>query len=335
MSRPLFCLLSLAVLALIARPAPAQNDDSLMPGSSFDISGQVRATDKNAPARNILVQLEKFGGGLIDQKATDSSGKFRFSGLSEGAYVLSVNAPGFVAPGQQVTVNRFYRSAFVIIQLEPERSAAARRPDAAGRVVDARVPVEAQREVERAQTALREKSRDKAIVHLEKAVQIYPTYYEAQWLLGTIYMDERQWDKAESALRRTLEINPKSPAVLVSLGEVHRRQKRYAEAEQAVQESLRLDDQSWRGHFTLGRIYWETGNIPKAGHHTGRTLQLKPDYAEAHLLAGNIFMRVNMPENALVEYEEYLRLAPASDLTAQTRALAEKIKKALAAGRKP
>jgi lipoprotein NlpI len=71
------------------------------------------------------------------------------------------------------------------------------------------------------------------------------------------------------------------------------------------------------------------GNWVKAGPHVGRALQLKPDLAEGHLLAGNILLKARQPENALTEFNEYLRLAPKGEFAVETRGLAEKIKRVL------
>ncbi|MBD0327020.1 MAG: hypothetical protein ICV68_11340, partial [Pyrinomonadaceae bacterium] len=57
---------------------------------------------------------------------------------------------------------------------------------------------------------------------------------------------------------------------------------------------------------------------------------LMPDYAEAHLLGANIFMRAGLHQNALIEYEEYLRLAPQGEFAEQTRDIVQKLKAALA-----
>ena len=63
------------------------------------------------------------------------------------------------------------------------------------------------------------------------------------------------------------------------------------------------------------------GQVTKAGAPVGMTLQLKPDLAgKLYLLAGNILLRVNQPERALVEYREYLRLAPKGEFVPQVRA---------------
>jgi predicted TPR repeat methyltransferase len=72
------------------------------------------------------------------------------------------------------------------------------------------------------------------------------------------------------------------------------------------------------------------GKVVQAGPHVGRALQLKPDLAEGYLLGGDILLRARQPENALVEYEEYLRLAPEGKFAPQARERVAKIKKALA-----
>jgi hypothetical protein len=59
------------------------------------------------------------------------------------------------------------------------------------------------------------------------------------------------------------------------------------------------------------------------------TLQLKPELAEAHLLAGNILLRVNQRERALVEYREYLKLAPKGEFVPQVQELVRKVEKTL------
>ncbi len=332
MSRSAFRLLIVVLLALISRPAFAQQDTSI-PDSSLEIDGQLRSPDEGTSFKNIIVRLERFGGGLVDQRTTDSMGRFRFTNLQPGQYTVSAYAPGFTAEPQQVEVYRqLIRRGQVFLTLRPDKLTAG--PAVAPGMLDAKVPAEAQKEYQKGQAALEEKNTKKAIPHLEKAVKLYPGFYQAQLLLGTTYMDGRQWNEAEGALRRALEIDPNAPEALVYLGEVYRRNKKYTEAETALQAALKLDDSSWQGHFTLGRVYLESRNLVKAGHHVGRTIQLRPEYADAHLLGGNILMQVGLLKNALIEYEEYLRLEPKGQFADQTRAVVDKIKKALAEQKK-
>jgi tetratricopeptide (TPR) repeat protein len=143
-------------------------------------------------------------------------------------------------------------------------------------------------------------------------------------------LDSRQLDKAESMLRRALKINAKKADIYFALGEVYRLRKEYAEAEKTLLAGLKIDNKSWRGHLVLGRVYWDMDKIVQAGPHVGTALRLKPDLAEGHLLGGDILLRARQPENAIAEFEEYLRLEPNGKYAAKTRELVTKIKNALA-----
>jgi tetratricopeptide (TPR) repeat protein len=297
--------------------------------NALEVVGQVRVSETGLPANRIPVRLERFGGGIVDQIDTDSGGRFRFPNLPRGYYKVIVNAPGFKPAQQDADLQVVFR-AYLVFDLASNKPATLALLD----VIDARAPAEAREELVRGRTALGRKSYPEAIGHLQKAVAAYPDFYEAQLLLGTAFVDEREWKKAESAFLRAIEIKAGSAAAMLSLGEVYWRQKRPVEAEQALLEGLKLDDKSWNGYFTLARLYWDQENIAKAAPAIGHTLQLKPDFAEAHLLAGNILLRIDQRERALTEYQEYLRLEPKGEFAVQTRELVEKLSKVIVENKK-
>jgi len=323
----------LAFLLVTCHSFAQRERDTFTANPTIEISGQVRLAESDEPGRNIQVRLERFTGGIVDQITTDSAGRFRFSGLSRGYYNVVVNAPGF-NPAQQVADLLVLFRSFLVFELVTEKSRNPARDAGELRFIDARVPSAARDEFARAHTALARKDFEKAILSLQQALFIHPVFYEAQLLLGTTLMDLRRWEKAEETLRRTLEINPDSAPAMLSLGEVYWRQKRYDESEKTLQSGLKLDENSWHGHFTLARLYWDLNNMAKAGPAIGRTLQLKPDFAEAHLLAGNILLKINQQERALVFYKDYLRLDPKGEFAVQTRELVRKLSRVLAEGKK-
>ena len=312
---------------VISSPLLAQRDRdtySAPSANSFEVVGQVRVAETGLPATRVPIRLERFGGGLVDQIDTDSTGRFRFSNLQRGYYRVILNVPGFRPAQQDADLQVVFR-AFLIFELNAEKSGPVVLLD----VIDARAPAEAREELVRGRDALSKKSYEEAVGHLQKAIAVYPEFYEANLLLGTAFMDVRQWKKAEATLQRAGELKAGSAAAVLALGEVYWRQKRYDEAEGTLLDGLKLDDKSWHGYFTLARLYWDLDNIAKAGPAIGRTLQLKPDFAEAHLLAGNVLLKINQQERALAEYQEYLRLEPKGEFAAQARELAQKLSKAI------
>lgn len=322
-----------ALLLLLSAAALAQREgDPSLPGTTLEISGQVRAAGGQKSAANVMVRLERFGGGLVDQTATDGTGQFRFASLAAGQYVVTARADGLAARTSQIDLGRAFPRQHVILQLEPEESA-FRTPRAKAATVDSRVPPEARREFEKGMEARRGRREDEAVRHLENAVRLHPDFKEAHLALADAHLDARRWGEAERALRRALALGPKTPETLVTLGEALRRQKKFGEAEAALIEGLRLERGSWRGHFTLGRVYWETNEVLKAAPHVGQALKINPTFAEGHLLAGNIFVRLSMPEHAVASYEEYLRLAPDGEFATLTEENLRKLKQTLPAKR--
>lgn len=319
----------LLFLALSPGHSYAQRDnDPMLPGSTFEVTGQVRSAD-NRTIENVSVRLESSSGALVDQGDADSLGRFRFSRLRSGQYRISAKAPGVIALPQVVDINRASPRVHVLLQLVPETATFRSRETGRAGIVDARVPVQARAAFEKARVALADKKLNDAITQLEKAISIHSGFFEAQLLLGEIYIDEKQWDKAEDALRRAMKIDPKAVIAMMSLGEVYRRQKKYAEAQKLLEEALKFDNNSWEVNYTLGRVHWELKDFAKSGLYIARTIQLQPNLAEAHLLAGNIFIRAGLPRNALVEYEDYLRLSPQGEFSVEVRQLVDRLKKSL------
>lgn len=323
-------LFIVVAFALVVPPALAQRErDTYSPNSqAFEVNGEVRLRETGATATNIPVRLERFSGGLIDQIVTDNRGRFRFPNLQRGYYKVIVNAPGY-RPTQQDADMQVVARVYLVFELTSDAAKAGSGLPLLTDVVDARIPAEAREAFNDGRIALAKKSYREAVGHFEKAVFAYSNFFDAQLMLGISFMDLKEWDNAEKTLLRAVEIKPDNGAARIYLGEVYWRQKRNKDAEQTLLEGLKLDEKSWHGHFTLGRLYWDMGEVTKAGGPIGMTLQLKPDLAEAHLLAGNILLRVNQRERALVEYKEYLRLAPKGEFVSQVQELVRKVEQSL------
>lgn len=328
MSRPTRKILPLLFSFTCAVSVFGQRErDTYTSGPTMEISGQVRLSEINQPAPDVQVRLERFSGGIVEQMNTDRSGRFRFSGMGSGHYTVRVSAPGY-QPTQQTVDLRFVFKQYLLFELRSEQPANGGR-STRSLVIDARVPPAASEAVERGRSELAKKNAAEAITHFQNALTIYPDYFDARLLLSTAFMDRRDWQNAEASLKEAQRIKPEDATAMMAMGEVRWRQKRFEEAETLLIAGLKLEDKSWHGHFTLARLYWDQQQLMKAAPEIGRTLQLKPDFAEAHLLAGNLLLRLNQPERALVEYQEYLKLEPKGKFAEQTRELADKLRKTI------
>ena len=331
MFRVTHCLVFIFLILTLAAPVLGQRDrdtwNAASP-SSFEVSGQVRLAESGLPAQRIPIRLERFGGGIVDQIDTDSNGRFRFPNLPRGYYRVIVNTPGFRSTQQDADLQVVFR-AHLSFELVADNASASIVD-----VIDARAPAPARQELIKGRQALSQKNIDEAIPHFRRAIELYPDFFDAHLLLGTAHMDQREWADAQHAFERALQLRPDNASVMVRLGTAQWRQKNYADAEKNLLAGLKIDDKLWLGHFTLARLYLDMNDVVKAGIETGKTLQLKPDFAEAHLLAGNILLRLNQQERALLEYQEYLRLEPKGEFVQQAKELVEKLTKSISENKK-
>jgi Flp pilus assembly protein TadD len=340
-TRPLLVLATIIAVTLCQFVIRAQVQHT---PAMVEINGQVRFAEGGAPAANVVVRLESFdGGGSITEAFTDSTGKFRFTGIPPAQYSVRVRQSGYRDAQQTVDMTTQSRG-LVLLQLMRDGSSLS--TTSAMGTIDANVPAAAQKEFDKGVAALAERSKDKtefAVRCFEKAVSIYPKFVEARLKLGTAHMDLAQWEKAEKALLETIEVDAKAFNAFFALGEVYLRQNKIVDAEEVLTQGLAIQDASYLGHLNMARVYWEKARqikdlnqakpaLEKAYDEVKRALTLNPDLATAHLLKGNLLLRVQRTADALVEFGEYLRLEPNGPFAAETRSLVEKIKKAQARG---
>jgi len=318
--------------------AQVQNSPTM---ATVEIHGQVRFAEGGAPADHVLVRLESYdGGGSIAEAFTDRLGKFRFPGLQAAQYTVKIRQTGYRDAQQSVDMTTM-TSGLVLLQLSREDTTRTNSLGMEG-TVNANIPPAAQKEFDKGAAALAEGSKEKTVLatrHFEKAVSIYPQFVEARLKLGTAYMDLGEWEKAEKALLATVETQPRAFNALFALGEIYLRQNKLPEAEKVLVQGLTIEDQSFLGHLSLARVYWEKARVikdlaeakpvlEKSYDEVKRALSLNPSLPGAHLLKGNLLLRVSRTADALVEFDEYLRLDPNGPFANETRTLVDKIRKA-------
>ena len=328
MFRPKSFLVTI-LLTLAFYPALGQQP-LFSPVQPVQITGYLRYAD-GSPANEVVVRLERLSGGYVTDVRTDRLGKFRFTGLSPQQYHVVIRHPGYQDIEREVNLV-MVPAENLQLALIPDKFEVGNKPPpvTSKLVLDASVPPEARKEFEKADAILATQKKEKipdAMIHLQKALTFYPHFLEAQLKLGATYMDLQQWDNAEQALKRALEINPKTVNAYLALGEVYAHQKKYSEAEKALRDGLIIEDRSWQGHFALGRLYYAKGDIARAARQAGLAIQLNDSFPDAHLLAANIHLKVNNRQDALEQFQAYLRLAPKGEFAAQARQAIEKLKR--------
>jgi tetratricopeptide (TPR) repeat protein len=245
----------------------------------------------------------------------DSQGQFEFSNLTPGNYKIEVDADPqrFEVFTQSVQVFRGVPSVLTL-NLKEKLSAAPRV--SGGNVVSTRelerdVPAKARKEFEKASHSAEAGKTDEAIVHLRKAISLYPDYLMAYNDLGTCLMAQGKLEAAGVELRRAVSLDDKAFNPALNLGIVLVHQGQFAEAAKILGKALPLEPTSPAVHLYLGLAASGLGSFETADRELRAAYSLGGSkYAIALVHLGQLYMNKADRDSALKFLDRYLQEVP-------------------------
>ncbi|MCI0443887.1 hypothetical protein L0152_11835, partial [bacterium] len=111
-------------------------------------------------------------------------------------------------------------------------------------------------------------------------------------------------------LLKKLEKEPNS-LIFLQLAEEYRKESYYDDALFICAEGLRRHPNYWSARVALGRIHKEMGHSDLAREELEKVIQAVPDNLLANKLLGDIYMELEMDEDALKRYKLVQMLTPA------------------------
>jgi hypothetical protein len=269
----------------------------------------------------VQVQLIRFPDGVVGEQFTGSDGSVQFSGLSVGTFTVRASCQGYEPGEAQIDLRNSDRTLqSVDIALVPRRHDESGPPNGIVAANALKIPDNARKEFERGSRLLNEKKDlSRSIAAFHRAIELYPGYADAYFLMGTAQMQANAASDAEASLRKAISLDahmtaPYYPLALMLFG-----QKRYAEEKELLLEAQKLDATDWRWPFELARCHaqqslWETAlryGVAASGSANVPT--------RIHLLLADIYANFNRPREAVAELELFAKLDPKSSYMERVR----------------
>ena len=131
-----------------------------------------------------------------------------------------------------------------------------------------------------ADTLMKQGKFDEAIIHFQKALQIYPDSAEIQNNLGNAFLRKKDWTEAIAAYETALRLQPNLTSALNNLGICLAETGKQDEALAEFNEALRIDPGFLDTHRNLAILLLRIGRREEAIGHLREALRLKPDDAQ-------------------------------------------------------
>jgi len=220
-----------------------------------------------------------------------------------------------------------------VVCAQAPREAAEAEPRGRISVRELSIPESARKNYARSREELIEKQQPEcAIGHLRKAIDEFPDYYEAWYLLGVAHITLGQPEQAEAALRKSVSLSAERfPQPFIALATMFADRGRFAEAEPLAAQAVELDDSAWYAHYELARARLGLNRPDEALASARLVVREQPDYARGRLLLAMTHARRREFGEAQVHLDTYLRLEPEGPARARMLALRDEMARAAAA----
>lgn len=319
----------LFLIAAAAFAAAAQNNS---------INGRVYDAQTRAMLPDLYVELQDQLGLTLGRSRTDSAGRFFFGRLSSGEFNVKVITFGtnyqetiqsvrlISMPTASGRLSSDVAYVDVYLKLDPRRvNSGSNGP--AGIVFAQEVPDDARKLYKKGVGELDDK-KDEGLESLKKAVEIFPTFYDALDRLGSEYVLRKQYEEAAKYLVRAIDVNRRSYSSYYALGVASYNLKNLPAAIEALHAATVISPQSVNAQIFYGMVLRINGDYERAEKALlqAKSLAKSAPVAEVHWQLGLLYEKTERYKQAADELELYLKAAPKAPNAEQVKKLIETLR---------
>lgn len=148
-----------------------------------------------------------------------------------------------------------------------------------------------------------------AVQEARATLALAPYYTRADSLLGTIWIQQKQYDRAKASFEHALLYAPKDYSANYNLGVLAALEQDWGAAKRYLATALETEPRSPEAHNTLGSVYLREGDLGRAQEEFTTAIRLQPRFAWPHFNLGLVFRA----EKASGKAQEQFRRALADD----------------------
>ena len=283
------------------------------------------------PSMGQRLTVELYLDGMrLDMTFSDMEGNFKFERQQSGRrYEVHVQ----LGPDQEYVEEVDFNPGFPVMIHIREQNIRSTRPTskASGTIISLaslKVPKSAEKEFNKGKELGQKKKYEEGLAHLQKSVEIYPSYAEAYNEMGLIHRRQDQAGPAEEMFRKAIEADPKWVYSYLNLASLQLNKNQYSELLQTSRRVLQLNGTLAPAHYFSAVAHASMGNLAEAEKDA-----LAADSGEGnkvpqvHWLLGRLYEARGAKAEAVARYKMYLKENPNVSNAAQVKEAIEKLQK--------
>jgi len=316
---PILVLSALLILTLIAWTPSAKAQVSNFENAEGEISGTVLMDVDKRPATQVEVSLKSRAAGIFRTVLTDLDGHFKVRDLPHGTYDIVVDEQGFEAAETSTDLNG--PSTNLVVYLK-SKSGSIPRGNFTVSVRELKIPEKARTEFEKGLDRAAKKDPAGGLGHFQKAVEMFPKYFEAYYNMGAVDMSLGRYDEAMMAFQASIDLSGGQYALAdFGYGYVLCLEGKAREAERIIRRGLEFDDVSAEGFVILSEALTQLNRLDEAEKSAHEALLRNQNHPGAYLALADVAEKKGDDRAEVQALDNYLKLQPNSPASGLARKL--------------
>lgn len=281
------------------------------------ITGQV-FDPYRTPVADVYVELQNDLYSTIGRVKTNRAGQYTFTGMGRGAYQIKVDTFGtnFLSQTQRVEVVNVYPTSSDAVYLDfylkfDKRKVNAGITGVTEAIFVQEIPEEASKSFKKGLKEINDKNED-GFADIEKALTIFPTYFDALNVLGTEYVKRKQYEKSLPYLIKAIDVNQKSFSSFYALAYACYQLNHLAEAIKAARASTIIQPSSINAQLLYGTVLRMDGSYEKseAALLQAKKLNKNDPIGEIYWQLALLYNKIGKNKEAADNLELYIKYSP-------------------------
>ncbi len=296
----------------------------------------VLSNDRSAGPYLMVRLMQGSTGETVGTTYTNDVGEADFSGIPVGDYHLEVSGDGIqptTSETFEVDERKSSQAEYVAVRrLEDSGPKPVSAHSALVSANDLKVSPKARKELDKSNEAMALRDWKKAKEHLDKALALEPNYATAYNNLAVLYAKTNDLANEEQALKKSLALDDHFAPALLNYAKLCIRQKNFPQSETLLQKEIAVDPDNTESLLLLADSEYMNRHFDAAIASADHAHSVSTDHASfVHYIAARAYQQENRQQQALAEFQAFLKEEPKGPRADHVRGDIAKIQAVLAA----
>jgi len=293
----------------------------------------VLTNDRSAGPYLLVRLLQGSTGTSMGVTYTNDSGEAEFGGVPIGDYHVEVSGDGIqttTSDNFDVDERKITQAQYIVVrQLEDSGPKPISAHSAMISAADLKVSPKARKELDKANESMALHDWKKAKEHLDKALALEPGYATAYNNLAVLYAKTDDMTDEEQALKKAISLDDHFAPALLNYGKLSLREKNFPQAETLLQKEVSVDPDNPESLLLLADAEYMNRHFDAAIASADKAHSASPEHASfVHYIAARAYQQENRQQQALAEFQLFLKEEPKGPRADHVRADIAKIQSA-------